>query len=522
MSTFDFTTSTLTFEAIQGWKVETVEAFLRFKQKDFSLSDAEIQKCVDCSFNGTALLKVNKDGLMSFVGLRYGPALNVMRFFQILKNQSKKRHRVTDNTPEFCRQIATPFESLPSIPELKTKTILLKPFNRKIPLEQNLYTKCELSCYDFPISDYFVKYDEEHAYSPIHLSVLCYIALQGTEVGSSKSSRIGDWDSLIRNPTSVLRKHFDTKHLWDADREEKSTDDGLIDAKRLLISKMKTWSPSLYGDLKYILAYAAGGAQLQFYAIDPSLNLHVISDRLNLDNLQGRVEALICIFNIHRIIRSMKSLLPETVVPVWKLFKRTYGDIFIADTQIEKRIHSFSAYPFSNMTVLKNIYRDTKDIKNIIHAVSDPWIDNNSYKVILAPVGINRTPRTEQEVKAAIRCVLNALVGLHKFGYVHRDVCWPNILQLTDNSWMLIDLECAGTDDESVNFDPLKDWAPEVIETKKYTKKADVYMVGRLLRNVFISLSEKAYEFERATTAELDSRLTAQEALQHPWLSNAK
>ncbi|KAF0453620.1 hypothetical protein F8M41_001711 [Gigaspora margarita] len=193
----------------------------------------------------------------------------------------------------------------------------------------------------------------------------------------------------------------------------------------------------------------------------------------------------------------MESLLPETVVPVWTHFKRSYGDIFITDTEIEKRIHSFSAYPFNNITVLTDIYENTKNMRNIIQAVKNPRIVDDSYKVNLAPLGVSRKPKTEQEVKVAISCVLDALVDLHELGYVHRDVRWPNILKLTDNNWMLIDLECAGIDDGI----------------------ADVYMVGRLLRNVFISLSEKAYEFERATTAELEFRLTAQEARQHPWLS---
>ncbi|RIB30909.1 hypothetical protein C2G38_967458 [Gigaspora rosea] len=87
MSTFNFTTNILTFETIQGWEVETVEAFLKFKQKDFSLSDAEIQKFVDGSVNGPMLLEVNRDDLISLLGLRLGPALNVSAFAENLKNQ---------------------------------------------------------------------------------------------------------------------------------------------------------------------------------------------------------------------------------------------------------------------------------------------------------------------------------------------------------------------------------------------------------------------------------------------------
>ncbi|CAG8681973.1 31956_t:CDS:2 [Gigaspora margarita] len=522
MSTFDFTTSTLTFEAIQDWTVETVEAFLKFKQKDFSLNDAEIQKFVDCSINGPALLNVNFDDLISLVGLKVGPALNISVFVKNLNNQN--------NTPTYCRQIATPFESLPNISELNSA--LLQSFNLKIPLSPILYNKCKVFCNGFPIFEYFVecpweiRLDEEDACYPEEFSNYCNAALQGAEVGSSEFSRTTLSNYRNTKDSSITLAGLRPDY-WECFNgvlvfkgEEKPTENDLIDAKRLLISKMGAWNRCLYGDLKYILAYAVGGAYLQFYAIDPSFNLHLISDTLNLDHLKDRVKALICIFNIHRIIRSMESLLPETVVPVFKLFKRTYGDIFITDTEIEKRITSFKTYPFSNITVLSYIYRNTKNNRNIIHAVRGPQIVNNTYKVNLAPVGVRRIPSTEQEVKAAIRCVLNALVDLHELGYVHRDVQWSNILQLADSSWMLIDLECAGMDDQFVNFGPLKNWAPEVIKTKIYTKKADVYMVGRLLSDVFISLSEKAYKFASAITAELEFRLTAQEARQHPWLSN--
>ena len=71
-----------------------------------------------------------------------------------------------------------------------------------------------------------------------------------------------------------------------------------------------------------------------------------------------------------------------------------------------------------------------------------------------------------------------------------------------------------------VYFDPLADWAPEAIETHSYTKKADIYMVGKLLSKLLCPLSEEARDFERfTTTMNPDLRPTAKEALQHTWFS---
>ncbi|CAG8770250.1 13675_t:CDS:2, partial [Funneliformis caledonium] len=174
----------------------------------------------------------------------------------------------------------------------------------------------------------------------------------------------------------ICRNHFKSKYAWNADRnkndssvtlarlrsnywerlnnvlvfkgEEMPTNDGLEAAKLELCQKMKAWNRCLYGDLKYIFAYAAGGSYLQFYVIDPSFNLYIISDIYDLKNLRDRVKVLINIFNIHRIIRSMEPLLPNATVPVWSHFKRT------------------------NITVLTNIYENTRNIQSLIHAVKGP------------------------------------------------------------------------------------------------------------------------------------------------------
>ncbi|CAJ0767199.1 3206_t:CDS:2, partial [Entrophospora sp. SA101] len=440
----------------------------------------------------------------------------------------KKRTRI-DNTSEFCHNIAAPFEKPPKIGELSS--ILFNPFSLKIPLSPALYNKCEVLCQDFPFSEYFINADffeetnsniETNCF-PEEMSNYCNIALQGSAIGSSEYSRVCDWDNLLRNPTDVFRKRFKTEHLWESDH---NTHDTLITLAGLRsdywehFDDMRIWNHSIYGSLEYILAYAAAGSYLQFFAIDSSLNQTAISTILDIEHLENRVKALVNIINIHCILRSMEPFLPQDAVPVGKLLKRPFGDILIMNVEVEKRINMFANYPFSNINVLKDIYRKTKEIKFLIHAVKGPEIKDNIYKVILAPVGIRQVPKSEPEAKVAIHCILDALIALHNLGYVHRDIRWPNIMKLVDDNWMLIDLECSGINGEMVNFDPLADWAPEAIETHSYTKKADIYMVGKLLSKLLCPLSKEAHDFERfTTTMNLNLRPTAEEALQHTWFS---
>jgi len=144
--------------------------------------------------------------------------------------------------------------------------------------------------------------------------------LQGSAIGSSEYSRICDWDNLLRNPTDVFRKRFKAEHLWESDRnthdtsitlaclrsdywerfndvlvfkgEEKSTKQDFSKAKNELTEKMRIWNRSIYGSLEYILAYAAAGSYLQFFAIDSSLNQTAISTILDIEHLEDRVKVV--------------------------------------------------------------------------------------------------------------------------------------------------------------------------------------------------------------------------------------
>lgn len=79
---------------------------------------------------------------------------------------------------------------------------------------------------------------------------------------------------------------------------------------------------------------------------------------------------------------------------------------------------------------------DIRDLKNKSYQV----------KISLYPVGQQRLPKNEQELKSAIKCVLEFLEDFHKDELVHRDLRWPNILR-GSTEWFVIDLENAGSKD---------------------------------------------------------------------------
>jgi hypothetical protein len=54
----------------------------------------------------------------------------------------------------------------------------------------------------------------------------------------------------------------------------------------------------------------------------------------------------------------------------------------------------------------------------------------HQYLFVLKPVCVPaHQPESEEELRMAVRAVLIALSDFHRYGFVHRDVRWPNILR---------------------------------------------------------------------------------------------
>ena len=76
---------------------------------------------------------------------------------------------------------------------------------------------------------------------------------------------------------------------------------------------------------------------------------------------------------------------------------------------------------------------------------------------------------------------------MHENDRVHRDIRWPNVLKLEDNSWMLIDLENAVPKGEDGTFENVpnnfKDYNRSVRskECLNWLPCDDVWMVGKLI-----------------------------------------
>jgi serine/threonine protein kinase len=146
-----------------------------------------------------------------------------------------------------------------------------------------------------------------------------------------------------------------------------------------------------------------------------------------------------------------------------------------------------------------------------------------TYTVEISPVGRAPILRSEQSIKMMAKNVCEALSVLHEAGLIHRDVRLPNVMQVSQEEFMLIHLEIVAASPFQLpeGFQYFRGWSIEMLEGNFYTPMSDMYQLGRLLRKAvhwMTEISESALQFIRTLTSK---KCTAAMALTDPWLSDS-
>jgi hypothetical protein len=268
--------------------------------------------------------------------------------------------------------------------------------------------------------------------------------------------------------------------------EEKKSKGELDVAKWELIEKLKKWNVLTFGNLKYIFGFACGGEFFTFCAMSPSGMIFDVSRIFDLDSVVDRFEILICVINLARLFRTLAHRIPKGSVMMYNPIQRPNGcTIEIRDDYVLKRI-PVSIHEFEKRFEYLNSLYDSM-IKERVPHVIERWEISKSQKMLgggirfivlkLKPCGLQITPSSQNLLLSALRSVLLALEGIHKLGYVHRDVRWPNLLCVTDEDWRLIDFENSSQGDSSL-------------------MKNDMRMVGKLMsccESLFLSSEVLVY-----------------------------
>jgi hypothetical protein len=229
----------------------------------------------------------------------------------------------------------------------------------------------------------------------------------------------------------------------------------LTEAVRELQFKMLEWNPMVMGSIPFLLCVATGANFVQFAVMGPDRVFH-FGERLNVLEVPHKLLFVRTVVNCFRIIRANLQFAPPA--GSFGLYQRItrehsgctieFWESSVVKTFTLKRSAdescSFSPSRLKDLTMIFAALAERKP-KFCEYPTKAPNIRarRNSLTVEMVPLGCKVFPADEQELRKALRCVLQGLRELHVLGWLHEDVRWPNVLRKANGDWFLIDYDCA-------------------------------------------------------------------------------
>ena len=248
-----------------------------------------------------------------------------------------------------------------------------------------------------------------------------------------------------------------------------------------------------------------------------------LCDAFSVTTPKARSQCLRIVVNVFKVLRALHNRYPEHRLALGDVIVHGDSEVTIMGDYVEKVAHVCSGED------LVDLYKTLRDrpLEGLARPTAEPAkFARGSLTVQLQPVGFFRNP--VEHVKRAARSVLTALEGLHRIGWVHRDVRPPNVMVVPGEGWYLMDLEWAAKVNSPIGkYSPTRDNTPPEIrgcgEKVIWTPASDMWQFGQVLGYWRVNgsrLDAAGLDLCAQLTAESpQDRLSATLALQHKWLS---
>jgi hypothetical protein len=203
-----------------------------------------------------------------------------------------------------------------------------------------------------------------------------------------------------------------------------------------------------------------------------------------------RVELILAVLQLARLVKGIIKLCPDNASREFVDFAQFNGIVVrLNPLCVVKDFTKFWSLDGASIDPPKivSIYEQLKPFQ-IPHADELVHVSYCGRRLMFKPRGEQIPPFSLKKLFAAIECVLEALVVLHRNGWMHRDIRWPNVMQHVNNTkqWFLIDFEDAAPSPQSFpSGTHLRErtHAPEIfVEGGTHTTAVDLWSVGRLIK----------------------------------------
>ncbi|EEY52989.1 Crinkler (CRN) family protein [Phytophthora infestans T30-4] len=272
-----------------------------------------------------------------------------------------------------------------------------------------------------------------------------------------------------------------------------------ITVPREELSKKLVWS---YGGVPYVFGYAASGFELELFAIyqdvTGNVKTHLIGG-FNLQHAPERFRLVLALLNLCLLFPAIVQNCPASAGTEFMDIHRANGvKVRLSPIFVDKIFHTQEEY-----RRVKRIYDSLKAYR-IPCADAVVTVDSDQLRLTLKPRGVEMKPCSLSELFVALGNVLEALVVLHRNGWMHRDIRWSNVIKHIDRvEWFLIDFaDAAQSPQKYPSGDHLThdEHASDIfMEGGSHTTAVDLWAVGYLV---------KTSKIEREWTAEPERALS--------------
>ncbi|EEY59526.1 Crinkler (CRN) family protein [Phytophthora infestans T30-4] len=292
-----------------------------------------------------------------------------------------------------------------------------------------------------------------------------------------------------------------------------------ITVPREELSKKLVWS---YGGVPYVFGYAASGFELELFAIyqdvTGNVKTHLIGG-FNLQHAPERFRLVLALLNLCLLFPAIVQNCPASAGTEFIDIHRANGvKVRLSPIFVDKNFHTQEEY-----RRVKRIYDSLKAYR-IPCADAVVTVDSDQLRLTLKPRGVEMKPCSLSELFVALGNVLEALVVLHRNGWMHRDIRWSNVIKHIDRvEWFLIDFaDAAQSPQKYPSGDHLThdEHASDIfMEGGSHTTAVDLWAVGYLVKTSKIEREwtaepERALFLDRLMNTDPSARPTADEALQ--------
>ncbi|PKY39887.1 hypothetical protein RhiirA4_415402 [Rhizophagus irregularis] len=489
----------------------------------------------------------------------------VVSFLSDYKTDDEKRGYLKSliSTPVFvdrsgiiCKELLKKFDIIPNKVE-ELKTLIDALLLRKLPVTSDEEIM-------FPdISDYVCTTQGERR-SAIAKIISNLFTIDTKFSGKSESMLHYPIDSMIRIPLENFNKYLGGSLPIDIDRDksdsgsttkgtqrpdflcwikkllifkgEERANVGDFDTARIeLVEKFNVLDPIFFGNVKFLICYAAAESNVQFYAIDglketvknPN-QLMPLTGVLNSINLVDRITILRTTVNIARIVLTISDDIPDVIIPLGKKQKLGHSYITFFANSVIKLVPEvdlpYAQHLQSRVRFLTSMYKHAKGYPGLVQIKEDPLFiqDERMYKVKMTTRGIPCKLNNENDVREMTKCVLTGLARLHAGRYVHRDIRIPNIVFVSEHHdnfrYVLIDFEHRGMNKQKPS-ENLNGWdANTLTKSGHYVYLSEMYQLGKMLEKYNDLMTAGGKDFVNQLKSK---NLTAEEALKHTWINNS-